>query len=419
MGSKLFWSSLFGIVIIILLAATLYVRSIAPQTNPQARPLTTSAPSPAASPSPTIQLAVTFPADESLSRASPTKVSGKSWRGATITIVGGKTDTVAETDNDGAFSTQVTLAEGVNTLMITAIDDQGNEASAKRTIVYEQEEKVATRSATPSADNFAKTVVVGTIAKVTGESATIKTKFGTKTLSLTDTTSIRKGTAQKQAADLAKDQSVAVVAKTVGASQTALTVHILPEKDVATKKTYAGTVTTIAAKTITMQTVKARQSISANTDTDTVITLKGGRNGKLTDVTLESKVVMVVTPASDEPNYATRIHILVRETNVPSPTPAKPESESSPSADTQTIIKSAQQKLAGFLNIPIAKLPLVSQEKKQWPDTGLGVNEPGKVFAQVITPGFRFVFELDSKRYEMHTDANGKSMVLVDPLKRF
>lgn len=419
MGSKLFWSSLFGVVIIILLAATLYVRSIAPQTGSQARPVATSAPSPAASPSPTIQLAVTFPADESLSRAITIKVSGKSWRGATITIVGSKTDTVAETDTDGAFSTQVTLAEGANTLMITAIDDQGNEASATRTVVYEKEEKVATRSATLSADTFTKTLVIGTIETVTDESIMIKTKSGTKTLSLIDTTSIRKGIAQKQATDLAKDQRVVVVVKPIGASQTAVFLYIMPEKEVV-KKTYVGTVTTVASKTITMQTIKARRSISAQTDTDTVITQKGGRDGKLTDVTIGSKAVMVITPASDEPNYAARIHILMRETKVPPPTPVPSGTdESSPSADTQTILKSVQQKLAGFLNVPATKLKLVTQEKREWPDTGIGVNEPGKVFAQVITPGFRFVFELDSKRYVMHTDSAGKSTVLVDPLKRF
>lgn len=43
-------------------------------------------------------------------------------------------------------------------------------------------------------------------------------------------------------------------------------------------------------------------------------------------------------------------------------------------------------------------------ERAEWPDSSLGCPEPGKAYAQVITPGYRIVMEAQGKTYEYHSD---------------
>jgi hypothetical protein len=38
-----------------------------------------------------------------------------------------------------------------------------------------------------------------------------------------------------------------------------------------------------------------------------------------------------------------------------------------------------------------------------WPDPGLGCPEPGAVYPQVLTPGYRIRLEADGRRLEYHS----------------
>lgn len=67
--------------------------------------------------------------------------------------------------------------------------------------------------------------------------------------------------------------------------------------------------------------------------------------------------------------------------------------------------------LAGQLDIPPEAVRVVSSAAVQWPDTSLGCPQPGMVYAQVITPGYRFVLEAGEARYEVHTDETGQMVV--------
>ena len=48
-----------------------------------------------------------------------------------------------------------------------------------------------------------------------------------------------------------------------------------------------------------------------------------------------------------------------------------------------------------------------------WPDTCLGVRTPGRVCAQVVTPGYRIIVEASGKRIEYHTDRASPPHVAV------
>ncbi|GAB4473016.1 MAG: hypothetical protein Kow0088_07990 [Anaerolineales bacterium] len=81
---------------------------------------------------------------------------------------------------------------------------------------------------------------------------------------------------------------------------------------------------------------------------------------------------------------------------------------------------SAQQVLAAQLGLLPDEVRILSFERVDWPDACLGIETPGLMCAQVITPGFRILLEVDGKRYEFHTDLSGSDvrLALVPNLER-
>ena len=62
-------------------------------------------------------------------------------------------------------------------------------------------------------------------------------------------------------------------------------------------------------------------------------------------------------------------------------------------------------------------ISVLSTEAVDWGDSCLGVETPGIMCLQVITPGYRVVLEAGGQRYEYHTDATGERLVLLEPGK--
>lgn len=77
---------------------------------------------------------------------------------------------------------------------------------------------------------------------------------------------------------------------------------------------------------------------------------------------------------------------------------------------------SAQQLLAAQLGILPEDVRILSFERVDWPDACLGIQTPGLMCAQVITPGFRVILEAEGKRYEFHTDLSGSDVRLAVPV---
>ena len=67
--------------------------------------------------------------------------------------------------------------------------------------------------------------------------------------------------------------------------------------------------------------------------------------------------------------------------------------------------------LVDSLAIPYAGHALITFEPVEWPDAGLGCPKPGMMYAQVVTPGFRLVFEYEGRQYEYHTDQDDSTVV--------
>jgi len=59
--------------------------------------------------------------------------------------------------------------------------------------------------------------------------------------------------------------------------------------------------------------------------------------------------------------------------------------------------------LAGRLGVAAEAIQVRSVEALEWPDASLGCPQPGMVYAQVITPGYRIVLEAGGQAYEYHS----------------
>jgi len=74
----------------------------------------------------------------------------------------------------------------------------------------------------------------------------------------------------------------------------------------------------------------------------------------------------------------------------------------------------AVAELAQWLAVDHKLITVLSVEAVEWPDASLGAPEPGKMYAQVITPGYRVVLEADGKMYELHGDERGRFVMSRD-----
>ncbi len=70
----------------------------------------------------------------------------------------------------------------------------------------------------------------------------------------------------------------------------------------------------------------------------------------------------------------------------------------------------AKKDLAARLAVPDDDIKVLESGEAMWPDASLGMPEPGKMYAQVLTEGFRIVMEAAGKIYEYHF-GNGTMMM--------
>jgi hypothetical protein len=90
-----------------------------------------------------------------------------------------------------------------------------------------------------------------------------------------------------------------------------------------------------------------------------------------------------------------------------------PESRFDARAEAEAAVRLSREDLARRLGIGAEEVRTVSLEGVEWRDASLGCPQPGMMYAQVITPGYRVVLEAEGVRYEYHTDW-GRVVVLCD-----
>ena len=111
------------------------------------------------------------------------------------------------------------------------------------------------------------------------------------------------------------------------------------------------------------------------------------------------------TPQATQPSENTQA--------APQPSPTSTSAGTAPTALPQSAA-SAVQTLADQLNVQPDAVEVVNIEAVDWPDSCLGVSNPGEMCAQVITPGYRIQLKAGGQTYEVHTDQSGKSVRVVN-----
>ncbi len=102
-----------------------------------------------------------------------------------------------------------------------------------------------------------------------------------------------------------------------------------------------------------------------------------------------------------------------RPTPSESPLPEPGTSPLSPLAPpTDPIAAAAVAYLATELNVPPDRVLVLSIEPVNWPDASLGCPQPGMMYAQVISPGYRIVLEAGGEQYDLHTDQTGQKAII-------
>ena len=66
---------------------------------------------------------------------------------------------------------------------------------------------------------------------------------------------------------------------------------------------------------------------------------------------------------------------------------------------------------------PAAEFKLLSYTPADWPDASLGCPEPGKSYAQVVTPGWNVLIDRLGAEYEFHADRDGRIIVNCTALR--
>ena len=134
------------------------------------------------------------------------------------------------------------------------------------------------------------------------------------------------------------------------------------------------------------------------------------------------RVVLEAGGETYEYHTDTGDHVVLCENGESGQGAAPPESPSAPTGlerlapaeppeDVQAVVSLATEDLAGRTGLAAEAIQLVSVEPVEWSDASLGCPQPGMMYAQVITPGYRVVLEAEKQEYEYHTDT-GRYVVL-------
>ena len=69
-------------------------------------------------------------------------------------------------------------------------------------------------------------------------------------------------------------------------------------------------------------------------------------------------------------------------------------------------MQKAVSDLAARVQSPAAAIQVVSVEVTEWRDSSLGLPQPGRMYAQVITPGLRITLRAGETTYRYHAGSN-------------
>lgn len=97
------------------------------------------------------------------------------------------------------------------------------------------------------------------------------------------------------------------------------------------------------------------------------------------------------------------------------PPNTRPPEAASPATGFEAIAGAALQFAAAELGVDAASIQVVSVESVEWRNSCLGVDVPGEMCMDVITPGYRVVLNVGGQEVAVHTNRDASVLRLADP----
>ncbi len=85
----------------------------------------------------------------------------------------------------------------------------------------------------------------------------------------------------------------------------------------------------------------------------------------------------------------------------------------------QNLIDKAKEHLADRLSISIDEVNFIGVYAVTWPDASLGCPQEGKMYAQVLTPGYLIQLESGANPYEYHSGKDTEMTYCASPIQPF
>lgn len=82
--------------------------------------------------------------------------------------------------------------------------------------------------------------------------------------------------------------------------------------------------------------------------------------------------------------------------------------------DAQQAVALAVARLARDLDCPATQIEVVAVEPVTWPNSALGCSEPGMMYMQVLTPGYRLRLRCNGEEHLLHTDRGRRVVRCLD-----
>lgn len=115
-----------------------------------------------------------------------------------------------------------------------------------------------------------------------------------------------------------------------------------------------------------------------------------------------------------------RRSVVEKEQVIPKNPQRAPTQDAAPAEATgevpQQILALFRDDLARRALVKPETITVVSATEQQWPDGALGCPKPGRMYTQMIVPGYRVVLQAGGEKYAYHSDRRGKFIVCASGL---
>ena len=84
-------------------------------------------------------------------------------------------------------------------------------------------------------------------------------------------------------------------------------------------------------------------------------------------------------------------------------------------AGLENLIKMAKDDLAQRLSVEISQIRVLDARDVVWPNSSLGCPQPGMLYAEVLTPGYLILLNVNGQEYEYHAGKNSDAFYCKNP----